>query len=206
MARRKAVDTENTKEKIYSVACTEFASKGFQASSLRGICQKAGYTTGALYFCYENKNDLFCKIVDSVTVPLLEFMKSHFETETTYVLNDFNVNQENDIKEFIIFLDFYYQHKDSFDVLLNNRSHPYVERFYIEAAKLFEEHYIRLINNIAKIKPREAPFDEYTVKWFSKTDLEMIVNLLQQNFSKDEAMVHAKNLVKILERGFTGLL
>lgn len=58
MAGKKIHDSET---KIHLIQCAkkEFMEKGFAGASLRGICQKAGVTTGALYFFFQDKDDLF---------------------------------------------------------------------------------------------------------------------------------------------------
>ena len=62
MAGKKIHDSET---KIHLIQCAkkEFMEKGFAGASLRGICQKAGVTTGALYFFFQDKDDLFCEVV-----------------------------------------------------------------------------------------------------------------------------------------------
>ncbi len=46
---------EETVEKIKSAALEEFYRKGYAKASLRTICNRAGVTTGAMYFSFENK-------------------------------------------------------------------------------------------------------------------------------------------------------
>lgn len=48
----------------------EFLLHGFKNASLRQICANAGVTTGALYFFFKNKEDLFGSIVEK---PLAEY-------------------------------------------------------------------------------------------------------------------------------------
>ena len=43
----------------WDIAKEEFMEKGYNKASLRSICSKAGITTGALYFFFENKEDLY---------------------------------------------------------------------------------------------------------------------------------------------------
>lgn len=52
--------------------------KGFAGASLRGICQKAGVTTGALYFFFQDKDDLFCEVVGNFMDRLNEILREHF--------------------------------------------------------------------------------------------------------------------------------
>ena len=55
--------------------------KGFAGASLRGICQKAGVTTGALYFFFQDKDDLFCEVVGNFMDRLNEILREHFSFE-----------------------------------------------------------------------------------------------------------------------------
>lgn len=48
-----------TKEKLLVSAKSEFMEKGYAKASLRKICADAGVTTGALYFFFKGKEDLF---------------------------------------------------------------------------------------------------------------------------------------------------
>ncbi len=60
---RKEIHDSETKIHLIQCAKKEFMEKGFVGASLRGICQKAGVTTGALYFFFQDKDDLFCEVV-----------------------------------------------------------------------------------------------------------------------------------------------
>ena len=51
-------DERETKDKLLISAKQEFLEKGYQKASLRNICKNAGVTTGALYFFFQDKEDL----------------------------------------------------------------------------------------------------------------------------------------------------
>ncbi|MCQ2486664.1 MAG: TetR/AcrR family transcriptional regulator [Clostridia bacterium] len=51
-------------EDLKEAALIEFMAKGFEKANLRSICERAKVTTGALYFFYKNKEDLFDKVVE----------------------------------------------------------------------------------------------------------------------------------------------
>ena len=56
------IKNENDYEKrrlLIEAAKKEFLEKGYNKASLRTICNKAGMTTGALYFFFDNKEDLY---------------------------------------------------------------------------------------------------------------------------------------------------
>ena len=60
------MNEQNTKEKLMDAARLEFSEKGFKGASLRSICHKADVTTGALYFFFLNKEDLFSQVIGNV--------------------------------------------------------------------------------------------------------------------------------------------
>ena len=51
--------SQETKNNLLASAKTEFFEKGYMQASLRNICKNAGVTTGAMYFFFEDKEDLF---------------------------------------------------------------------------------------------------------------------------------------------------
>ena len=61
-----AVKDHSLDEKIVEAAKAEFMEHGFHNASLRNIAKRAGLSTGALYTRYENKDLLFCSLVESV--------------------------------------------------------------------------------------------------------------------------------------------
>ena len=51
------------REKILSVALTEFATKGFENANINTIAKKAGISIGSLYKYFDSKSDLFSTTV-----------------------------------------------------------------------------------------------------------------------------------------------
>lgn len=56
----------STRQKLLDAGREEFYRYGYQKASLRRIYAACGVTTGAFYFFFENKDALFCQIVDPV--------------------------------------------------------------------------------------------------------------------------------------------
>ena len=65
-ARRKA---ERPGE-ILEAAFEEFAQRGFAATRLEDIAERAGVTRGAVYFYFENKEEVFVAMVRELSRPL----------------------------------------------------------------------------------------------------------------------------------------
>ena len=206
MTRIAGTNTKERRNRLMTIAAYEFATVGFQEASLRIFCKKAGLSTGSVYFFFDSKEGLFCSIVEEVSTYLLSLLKTHCEEEKNYTLKDISNSEEKDFQQFTAFLKYYYENKTFCDCLIKNKTHPAVEKFFNETTEILEKHYLKLLKNIALVQSRSTPIDEFAVKWFSKTEIDMILNLLKMEFKEDEAIEHSKNLIKIMEKGFTGLL
>ena len=75
------MDNKETKERLIESARAEFSEKGYTKASLRKICADAGVTTGALYFFFKDKEDLFAAIVEQPFEELKKILFGHFAEE-----------------------------------------------------------------------------------------------------------------------------
>lgn len=73
-------DTE-TRKRLIDSACAEFVEKGYAKTSLRTVCSNAGVTTGALYFFFDDKADLFRAVVGDYVESLYSMIDSHFRED-----------------------------------------------------------------------------------------------------------------------------
>ncbi len=74
-------DEKATKEKLLDSAKREFLEKGYMKASLRTICKNAGVTTGALYFFFQDKEDLLKELVEEPLKGLMVLIQQHFSEE-----------------------------------------------------------------------------------------------------------------------------
>ena len=91
-----------TKENLLNVARKEFLEKGYQGASLRTICQKANVTTGALYFFFANKEDLFSQVIGDV-LDQFENILFHQELDDSQSIRDFLCQHTNRGHTFCVF-------------------------------------------------------------------------------------------------------
>ena len=83
-----------TKVRLQQCAVCEFMEKGFLKASLRSICREAGVTTGALYFFFQDKDDLFVSLVGDVLQQIQGMMQEHFDKERVEADGDTSVDLE----------------------------------------------------------------------------------------------------------------
>ena len=206
MSRKAGRNKEVTEKLLLESAAKEFASKGVEHAALRTMTQIVGLTTGAVYFLYGSKENLFNIIVQSVTEPTLECVKEHLQSETAYLSKTYEQNEQDNFEDFTKFLNFYLANKSKVFAVMKNRNQKIVKDFFDQIYSMFEEHYITLVNSIAKEKSRTLPVDEYMIRWYSRNLVNSVLSFLEQDFTEDEALVHALPFVKVMEQGFLGLL
>ncbi len=74
-------DEKETRVRLLASAKAEFLEKGYMQASLRNICKNVGVTTGALYFFFEDKEDLFASLVEEPLHGVYGIMKAHYAEE-----------------------------------------------------------------------------------------------------------------------------
>lgn len=78
-----AVADPTINDRLLVAATHQFLEKGFLDTSLQGICQEAGVTTGALYKRFEGKGGLFDALVLTTYEDLMAFAHDFAETDVT---------------------------------------------------------------------------------------------------------------------------
>jgi AcrR family transcriptional regulator len=58
---------EETRAELIAAAARVFAQSGFHGASLEAIAREAGYTTGAIYWYFTGKDDLFLAVFEAYT-------------------------------------------------------------------------------------------------------------------------------------------
>ena len=105
-----------TREKLLEAAKKEFMDKGYMGASLRNICKEAGVTTGALYFFFKDKEDLFGSLVEEPLQQMQDHMNQHYEWEMKDfkqpVIEKHDFNEDDKVARGIV--DYSFQHHDIF--------------------------------------------------------------------------------------------
>ncbi len=106
------VQKEDTRERLLFFAKQEFLEVGYQKSSLRKICKNAGVTTGALYFFFKDKADLFDALVRDFADEIMTLLKEHSSQEEAMHQKQFDHTITLDISFGKELISTYYAHQD----------------------------------------------------------------------------------------------
>jgi AcrR family transcriptional regulator len=79
---------ERTRAALIASARHVFATRGFEGASLDEIADAAGYTRGAIYRYFANKEDLFFAVSDAINTELLDTFAEELDLEGNSALDD----------------------------------------------------------------------------------------------------------------------
>ena len=218
MSRKAGNIPEETREALLKAATEEFTEYGFEKSSLRRICTRAGVTTGALYASFKDKDDLFENVIKPVTDHIDSVMGEHYERERTSDCQKLlePAGEEEDVNAVLALLRYYYRNRQVCSILFSHREHPAVAAFFdrligqIDAqgkavAALIREGTGEEIGD--KSSNEEVPeFTADTIHWFSHLQVDMVFYLIEHETEEREAEMQARNMVRFMRGGFYALL
>ena len=132
--------TKSTQELILESGKRMFLEKGFKSAPLRTIVKNAGYTLGAFYGYYKNKEELFCaltadtaeglkRIIDSMNE---EIKKLPAERMIFDIMEYYN-RKLPDIADYI------YSHKEEMILLIKCSAGTKYERFFASVGEINRE-------------------------------------------------------------------
>ena len=192
-----------TKENLIASAKAEFMEKGYAKASLRKICANAGVTTGALYFFFEGKEDLFRAIVEPPLTALMKMMRDHFtQDEQILSLPDVYEHQEGDHSEIAERLIHHlYQNYDAFILLLTKSQGTVFEDSLNRIVDMTEKRFAISAGLLAKQKSGR-PMDAYMVHWMAHMTIDAFIYLLTHMREEQEAVQRMKVIMDFIVKGF----
>ncbi len=200
---------KETKNKLLASARTEFQEKGYANASLRNICRNAGVTTGALYFFFKDKADLYDSLVKDIVSTIFAVMHGHFAGESEQAeagalghLDEVDALRHFEDTEKVIHL--MYEHRDDVLMLLTKSqgsSYEGVLDSFIETA---EKHNKAMARQMEMANPGKR-IDDGLIHWLTHQQIEAFVYMITHIEDERQAMVFMKQSIAFMLAGWYGL-
>ena len=200
-------DERETKDKLLISAKQEFLEKGYQKASLRNICKNAGVTTGALYFFFQDKEDLFASIVQPSLDRIIAMLSQHTKQELMELQEHPDAQEDNmqdDIVASKAILDVLYGDYDNILLILTKSQGSRYEHCVDEFVDMLQQSYRALSAEQAKRMGVKAP-DDYTLHWVSHIQIDAFVQLILHEPDKVKALEHLDSILRYLLAGWMAL-
>lgn len=198
-------EDKETRKKLLDSAKREFLDKGYMKASLRTICKNAGVTTGALYFFFQDKEDLLRQLVEAPLQRMVSMVQSHLfdELDMDGVLISLGDDSE-DIRAAGEIVHFMYQHSDIFQILLTKSQGSVYEDIVSRFADWGEQHYNTLAEMTAEKLGVPKP-DHYMIHWMAHMQVDAFIHLFTHEPDEEKAVRHMEEIVVYLVSGWNGL-
>ena len=202
----KMVKNENDYEKrklLIEAAKKEFLEKGYNKASLRNICAKAGMTTGALYFFFANKEDLYSSIVNPPIEELKRMIIEHFKEDRDFMTNiksmDLGNLDHSDIAEMLV--KHIYKNYDSFILLLSGSKDGALDEVIDEFVDLIEKSTVLMVKD-----SKFYTYDPFMTHWMAHTTVDSVAHVIKHEKDENTAQKRIQSIMNYLVIGYIKLV
>ncbi len=200
-------ELSETQEKIIKIAKKEFLEKGFKDASLRGIVKEAGFTQGAFYGHYKDKESLFIAIVSEAADGLVEkfkqAQKAHFDLIEQ---KNTKISRELSTAYLKTFVDYIYDHFDSFKLVVccanGTKYENYIHNLVELEVKTTEKYFAKL-KALGKL---EGKISRKLHHMITSAYFTAVFETVVHNMSRKEAEGYIKDLSDFFNSGWEALL
>ncbi|MCR5624453.1 MAG: TetR/AcrR family transcriptional regulator [Lachnospiraceae bacterium] len=199
-------DKTESHEKIIAAAYDEFLHYGFKDASMRRIAKSCGMSASGLYKHFSSKEDMFAALVAPAYDDLINAFYSSMDMDYEN-LDDTSIYTAwagND--EIIWIIEYIYQHFNAFKLLVCHSQGTRYENYVHDIAVLEEESTKRYFSKARELNAsiRMIPDNEYHL--FVTTSINAIFQVVEHDFSEEDAISYAKHLNTFYISGWKSLL
>lgn len=199
-----------TKERLIESAAREFSEKGYNKASLRTICANAGVTTGALYFFFEDKEDLFAAIVEKPIADMTMILQTHFAEHESFFDISFSAEEKYDLSgshdEFTEqLIHQLYENYDAFILLLTKSQGTRFENTVDRIIDLTELNFIAMAEKMAKHYPGQT-VNKYMTHWLTHVTIDAFIHLLTHENNEKKAVAQMSRILDFIVNGSMNLV
>lgn len=203
----KEVKSGETRQLLLHCAKKEFMEKGYSKASLRSICKEAGVTTGALYFFFQDKDDLFCSLVSESMMRIMKLIKEHQELEENEAKEEIlssNHDMESERILVEVLVHEMYRNRDEMLLLVNGAQGSSLENAVDRIIDEMDAHNLHLAR--ATCQELGIPMlEENLVHWMSHNQIDMFLYMLKHIETEEQALAFGRQAMTYLVTGWFAL-
>lgn len=203
-------EDKETKERLLESAKMEFAEKGYTKASLRKICAGAGVTTGALYFFFKDKEDLFTAIVGQPFDELKKIMIQHFADERDILkasdMSEMKKHMDGGHDEIVdTLIHHLYSNYDAFMLLLTKSQGSKYEGCVDELVEMTDSIYGEMAKDIARYMPGSR-VNKYIRHWLTHMIIDAFIHLFTHERNEQKALADMRKILDFLVKGWVDMI
>lgn len=164
-------------------------------------------TTGALYFFFDDKEDLFRAIVEPPMTALENMIQKHFmEEEQILSLTDVYVHLAGDHDEIAeAIIHHLYQNYDAFILLLTKSQGTAFEESLDRIVDMTEKQFTTSVSLFAR-QNSGRQVNSYMIHWMAHMTIDAFVHLLTHEREEQAAVQQMKAIMNFIVKGFVEMI
>ena len=159
-------------------------------------------TTGALYFFFENKEDLFAAIVDPPLNGLKSILYKHFKEDEEEIATIDSIEgidmDHTEISDKIV--GYIYDNYDSFMLLITKTENTVYEHVVDEFVSMLEKSI-----PLTMVKLKGYRIDEYMSHWMSHISMDAFIHVIKHEKDVNKAKARLRAILNYLVMGWVQL-
>jgi AcrR family transcriptional regulator len=196
-----------TQKKLLESGKREFLENGFKSASLRKIVKDAGFTLGAFYGYYPDKEALFDALVSAAAAELVARFKaaqdSQFDLIATGMTRESRQLSTQYLSEFLTFI---YDNFDAFKLIIcgagGTKYHDYVHRLVELEIERFEE-YAAHLRALGKV---QGEVSRDVCHMLTDAYFNCVFETIAHDMDREKAMDYAGQIARFFNSGWDSLL
>lgn len=198
---------KETREKLIESAKAEFMEKGYNKASLRSICANAGVTTGALYFFFKDKADLYRAIVGGAVDKLFGIMQTHFDEDENVVADtdadnmDDYIDDHSEIAQVLIH--HIYSNYDAAILVLTKSQGSEYENLVDRIVDMTESKSIEMMGKISAKTGKKKKVNRYMLHLVIHLVVDSFVHLITHEPDEQRALANIKKVFRMTMHNWT---
>lgn len=200
---------KETRNKLLESARAEFIEKGYMKASLRNICKNAGVTTGALYFFFEDKEDLFEAVTKETVEGIRQVMQLHYQDENEMLqAGEIDVpavaERDDDFQTARQIIHQMYSRRDIILLVLTKSQGSRLENIADWFIENTEKHFQMAAMAMQTIYP-DKKIDERFVHWLAHEQIEAFIYMITHIEEEEAAIRFMAQAIAYMKNGWYGL-
>ncbi len=210
---------KETKKRLLECAMKEFSEKGYMKASLRNICKEAGVTTGALYFFFKDKEDLFGNLVAEPVMGLNKIIEDHFteEINATNKLSGSDISVaalakaegfDDDMAIARLVIKYLFEYKEVFNLILTKSQGSVYENLPDQMVEKVEAHYTNMYVAMKGYKSKKelTKEDRFIIHWMSHDQIDIFIHIVTHCKNARDGEKQMKNMIAYMVGGWFGVI
>ena len=203
--------TPGVTEKLLECAMQEFLANGYNGASMRTIAENAGTTPRAIYTRYEDKEGLFCALVEDSANELKDFFEKHMqaysqrpveEQKELFHDEDFDLEHKGYMQSII---DLMYDRYNEFKLLICCADGTRYADFTEQIAELDEKYTLKYIADTGNDVISSGRAGTRLIHLLCSSYVYGFFEIIRHDMSKEQAQVHISQLQDFFSYGWDKL-